>query len=72
MTTLNQRRWFFVAIGADLFLHYMTLFITAGWWLVVVILGMACVSFALWLDWRIRRTAHAEDWYQEGNIRPQL
>ena len=29
----NERHWFFVSIGADQLLHYVTLFVTAGWWL---------------------------------------
>ena len=29
----NQRHWFFVGIGVDQLLHYITLFVTAGWWL---------------------------------------
>lgn len=29
----NQRHWFFVGIGFDQLLHYVTLFVTAGWWL---------------------------------------
>lgn len=29
----NERHWFFVAIGFDQLLHYVTLFVTAGWWL---------------------------------------
>lgn len=27
------RHWFFVALGADQMLHYVTLFVTAQWWL---------------------------------------
>lgn len=30
---LKTRHWFFVAIGFDQLLHYITLFVTAGWWL---------------------------------------
>lgn len=29
----KQVHWFFVGIGADQLLHYVTLFATAGWWL---------------------------------------
>lgn len=29
----GNRHWFFVAIGFDQLLHYVTLFVTAGWWL---------------------------------------
>ena len=29
----NERHWFFVGIGADQLFHYVTLFVTAGWWL---------------------------------------
>lgn len=29
----GKRHWFFVAIGFDQLLHYVTLFVTAGWWL---------------------------------------
>lgn len=29
----QTRHWFFVAIGFDQLLHYVTLFVTAGWWL---------------------------------------
>ena len=31
----NERHWFFVGIGADQLLHYVTLFATAQWWLEV-------------------------------------
>jgi hypothetical protein len=30
---VGNRHWFFVAIGFDQLLHYVTLFVTAGWWL---------------------------------------
>lgn len=30
----NERHWFFVGIGADQLLHYVTLIVTASWWLV--------------------------------------
>lgn len=30
---LPTRHWFFVAIGFDQLLHFVTLFVTAGWWL---------------------------------------
>lgn len=30
---LRKRHWFFVTIGFDQLLHYVTLFVTAGWWL---------------------------------------
>lgn len=29
----KQVHWFFVGIGFDQLLHYVTLFVTAGWWL---------------------------------------
>lgn len=29
----TTRHWFFVAIGFDQLLHYVALFLTAGWWL---------------------------------------
>lgn len=29
----GERHWFFVGIGADQLLHYVTMFVTAGWWL---------------------------------------
>jgi hypothetical protein len=29
----DKRHWFFVGIGFDQLLHYVTLFVTAGWWL---------------------------------------
>lgn len=29
----GNRHWFFVAIGFDQLLHYVTLFVTAEWWL---------------------------------------
>ncbi len=29
----GYRHWFFVAIGFDQLLHYVTLFVTASWWL---------------------------------------
>lgn len=29
----GTRHWFFVAIGFDQLLHYVTLFVTADWWL---------------------------------------
>lgn len=29
----DKRHWFFVGIGFDQLLHYITLFVTAGWWL---------------------------------------
>ncbi len=29
----GYRHWFFVAIGFDQLLHYVTLFVTANWWL---------------------------------------
>lgn len=29
----GNRHWFFVAIGFDQLLHYVTLFVTADWWL---------------------------------------
>lgn len=33
MEDTGTRHWFFVAIGFDQLLHYVTLFVTAGWWL---------------------------------------
>ena len=30
---ISTRHWFFVSIGFDQLLHYVTLFVTAGWWL---------------------------------------
>jgi hypothetical protein len=30
---VGSRHWFFVAIGFDQLLHYVTLFVTASWWL---------------------------------------
>jgi hypothetical protein len=30
---VGNRHWFFVAIGFDQLLHYVTLLVTAGWWL---------------------------------------
>ena len=29
----SKRHWFFVGVGADQLLHYIALFVTAGWWL---------------------------------------
>lgn len=29
----EERHWFFVCVGFDQLLHYITLFVTAGWWL---------------------------------------
>jgi hypothetical protein len=29
----KEVHWFFVSIGFDQLLHYVTLFVTAGWWL---------------------------------------
>lgn len=33
MKNPNTRHWFFVSIGFDQLLHYVTLFVTAAWWL---------------------------------------
>lgn len=29
----GSQHWFFIALGFDQLLHYVTLFVTAGWWL---------------------------------------